>query len=134
MKGFIIAKPNIDGLKARENDDYVTTKAPILKIALRGKDKISFAAADAGNSKSIAIPHNLGYKPLVQIFADRKPLTRMRLVSSTIQTVTGDLLHAISYVEDNTFTIRFTAFDVVGDPTGQYRYFWYVFFDESEGN
>lgn len=130
--GFVIAKPGFNATDAEETETYVTTKAPILKVAQRGTGKIAFGLADAGTSKSVVINHNLGYRPLVQIFCEHKPGSRLSLVASTIVTIVGDKIHAVSFVDEDTFTIRFTAFDAIGDPTGEYKYYYYVFFDDSE--
>lgn len=131
MNGFIIAKPGKDALKSRPVDDYVNTNNPILKVVTPKKDQVEMSAADALTSGiTVQIPHNLGYKPFIQVFAERKPVGNFRIVLSSNQTISDDVIYVISYVENNSFTIRFTSLG--GDPTGVYRYVYYVFADEAE--
>jgi hypothetical protein len=131
MKGFVIAKPTKDAFTANSEDDYVNTANPILKVLDIQRGSVTMTAADATTPGiTVKVPYSLNYKPFIQVFAERKPPGNFRIVLSSNQTITTDVIYVISYVEDNSFSIKFVSLG--GDPTGVYRYVYYIFGDESE--
>lgn len=129
MNGFVIAKPKKDATTANPEDDYVSTKAPVLKVA-----KIVPGSIDFGNelstTKDVVVTHGFNYKPFVQIYAERIPGLNLSLVQSTNQVATGELVAVVSFINDATFTIRFISLS--SDPTGTYHYFYYIFEDSTQ--
>lgn len=133
MKGFIIAKPGKDATTANAEDDYVNTLDPILKVIDVQRGSVAMSAADAVTQGiQVKVPHNLSYKPFIQVYAQHQPGGNFRIVLSTNQVISTDVIYVISYVEDKTFTIQFTSLGA--DPTGVYKYIYYVFGDESEAD
>lgn len=129
MIGFKLAKPGFSATEASVADTYVNTDAPILKVAQRGNGSITFNVGETNTSKDLKIPYNLSYKPLVQAFAERKPLGNMCLVQSIVQRASTDVIAVISLVDDKNLVLRFTS--SLTDPAGVYRYLYYIFYDEA---
>lgn len=130
MEGFIIAKPGKDAATANAEDDYVNTQYPILKVIDTQRGSVTMTAADAVTQGiQVKIPYNLSYKPFIQVYAQHTPGGNFRIVLSTNQTISNDVIYVISWVEDDSFTIQFTSLGA--DPTGVYKYIFYVFGDES---
>lgn len=130
-KGLIIAKDgfNVSGSVA---DDYVNTETPLLKVAQRGQSSISYVSVETNTTKNVVINHGLGYRPHVQAFAERSPNGSLRLVQSTSQVASTDTMTCVILIEKQTFTLRFLSTAV--DPTGSYRYFYYIFLDKVEND
>lgn len=129
MNGFVIAKPKKDATTANAEDDYVSTKDPILKVFKVDQGTVSFGN-ELNTTKDIPIPHPFSYKPFIQVYAERIPGLNLSLVQSTNQVATGELVAVVSFVQDSTFTIRFISLS--SDPTGIYRYLYYIFLDDAE--
>lgn len=129
MKGLIIAK---DGFNVSGSivDDYVNTETPLLKVDQRGRGNITYISSETNIRKDVVINHGLGYAPHVQAFAERSPNGSMRMVQSTQQVASTDTMTCIIFVTEQTFTLRF--FSTAVDPTGSYRYFFYVFLDKAD--
>lgn len=126
MNGFIIAKPKKDAETANAEDDYVSTKDPILKVFDSDQGTVAFGN-ELSTTRDVVINHNLNYKPFVQAYAERIPSLNLSLVQSTNQVATNELVAVISFVNDTTFTIRFISLS--SDPTGTYHYFYYIFLE-----
>lgn len=130
--GLIIAKPGIDAASAKIQDTYVNTAAPILKVHDRGHGSITFQASETNITRDIEIPYDLGYLPLMQAFAERKPDGNMCLAQSTNQQASTDVLSVISAVRPGRILIRFIT--DADNPAGTYRYLYYIFSDEVAEN
>lgn len=127
-KGIRLTKADQDISDAASDEFYIDTDNPLLKLykASRGSQHFN---GTLNEFYTITIPHNLGYRPMYFLFADRIPGAKRRIVTNIDNSI-GNPSIFVNLQRCDTQIIEFTMGFLGGTPlSGDYGYNYFIYYD-----
>lgn len=131
--GLKIAKDSAEVTSVKQEDLYVDSTTPLLKLYKTFTGTVIIAGT-AGESKTIALDHNLGYKPFFLLYCDSLPDGARTLIYggyATNSQFASGVVTVITKVTKNSITWEIGGGG--GTPiAGVYGYSCFIYYDRAD--